>query len=98
MRIGLVSDMHGNAVAFRTVLAELEERDPSLIVALGDVAQGGPQPRECVDVLQELGCPCVYGNSDDYLLTLDFGSEETAGAEERPRLLSAANCAREQPG
>ncbi len=98
MRIGLVSDMHGNAAAFRTVLADLEERDPSLIVALGDVAQGGPQPRECVDLLQELDCPCVYGNSDDYLLTLDFGSEEIEEEDERQRLLTTAHWSREQLG
>jgi predicted phosphodiesterase len=68
--------MHGNAVAFRTALADLEARQPDLIVSLGDVAQGGPQPRECVDLLQELGCPCVYGNSDHFLVTLEFGNEE----------------------
>src|SRR5438105_14650728 len=98
MRIGLVSDMHGNAVAFRTVLADLEARDPSLIVSPGDVAQGGAQPGDCVDLLQELGCPCVYGNSDDYLLTLDFGSEEVEDEEQRQRLLTTAHWSREQLG
>src|SRR5919199_5622913 len=69
--------MHGNAVAFRAALADLEERGkPDLIVALGDVAQGGPQPLECVELLRGLGCPCVYGNSDHFLVTLDFGNEE----------------------
>ena len=76
MRIALVADMHGNAVAFRAVLEDLERERPDLIVALGDVAQGGPQPLECVDLLRELDCPCVYGNSDHFLVALDFGSEE----------------------
>ena len=81
MRVALLSDMHGNAVAFRAALADLEARgEPDLIVALGDVAQGGPQPRECVELLQQLGCPCVYGNSDHVLVALDFGQEE---ADER---------------
>jgi predicted phosphodiesterase len=90
--------MHGNAVAFRTALAHLEACKPDLIVSLGDVAQGGPQPRECVELLQELGCPCVYGNSDDYLLTLDFGAEETGDEAERQRLLTTAHWSRKQLG
>ena len=87
--------MHGNAVAFRAALADLEDRQPDLIVALGDVAQGGPQPRECVDLLQELGCPCVFGNSDEFLLTLDLGAEE---AEDVERLLETARWSQEQLG
>lgn len=93
MRIALVGDMHGNAVAFRAVLDDLEGLEPDLIVSLGDVAQGGPQPRECVDLLRELGCPCVYGNSDHFLVALDFGSEEVT--EEQ---LATAHWSREQLG
>jgi predicted phosphodiesterase len=96
MRVALLSDMHGNAVAFRAALADLEERGrPDLIVALGDVAQGGPQPRECVELLQELGCPCVFGNSDEFLLTLDLGAEQ---ADDVERLLDTARWSREQLG
>jgi len=87
--------MHGNAVAFRAALADLEDRSPELIVALGDVAQGGPQPRECVELLQELGCPCVFGNSDEFLLTLDLGAEE---ADDLERLMTTAHWSREQLG
>src|SRR6266513_2233596 len=87
--------MHGNDVAFRADLADLEEHSPELIVALGDVAQGGPQPRECVELLRELGCPCVFGNSDEFLLTLDLGAEE---AEDVERLLETAHWSREQLG
>jgi predicted phosphodiesterase len=80
--------MHGNAVAFRAALADLEDVQPDLIVSLGDVAQGGPQPRECVELLRELGCPCVFGNSDEFLLTLDLGQEaETMEEERKARVL-----------
>ena len=93
MRIALVSDMHGNAVAFRAALADLERYEPDLIVSLGDVAQGGPQPRECVDLLRELGCPCAYGNSDHFLVALDFGHEEVTEQQ-----LETAHWSREQLG
>ena len=95
MRVALLSDMHGNAVAFRAALADLEGAEPDLIVSLGDVAQGGPQPRECVALLQELGCPCVFGNSDEFLLTLDLGAEEAPDVE---RLMTTAQWSREQLG
>ena len=90
--------MHGNAVALRAVLADLRSEDVDLIVSLGDVAQGGPQPRECVDILSELGCPCVYGNSDDFLVTLDLGAEPIEDEERRERLLDTARWSREQLG
>ena len=94
MRVALLSDMHGNAVAFRAVLADVEARgEPDLIVALGDVAQGGPQPRECVELLQELGCRCVYGNSDHFLVALDFGHEPI-----NEQQLTTAHWSREQLG
>jgi predicted phosphodiesterase len=90
--------MHGNAVAFRAALVDAERHDVDLIVSLGDVAQGGPQPKECVDLLRELGCPCVFGNSDDFLLTLDFGAEPVEDDERRQRLLDTADWSREQLG
>jgi predicted phosphodiesterase len=98
MRVALLSDMHGNAVAFRAVLEDVRREDVDLIVSLGDIAQGGPQPRECVDILRELGCPCVYGNSDDFLITLDLGAEPIEDDERRERLLETARWSREQLG
>jgi predicted phosphodiesterase len=98
MRVALVSDMHGNAVAFRAALADIEGHDVDLIVSLGDVAQGGPQPLECVDLLRELRCPCVYGNSDAFLVTLDLGAEPVEDEEQRRRLLDTARWSQEQLG
>jgi putative phosphoesterase len=98
MRVAVVSDMHGNAVAFRAALADIERQDVDLIVSLGDVAQGGPQPVECVELLRELQCPCVFGNSDEFLLTLDLGAEPIEDEEQRQRLLDVAQWSREQLG
>src|SRR5919198_34781 len=91
--------MHGNAVAFRAALADLERDKPDLIVSLGDVAQGGPQPAECVDLLRDLDCPCVFGNSDEFLLTLSLGAEEgEVTPEERKRIVGTLQWSREQLG
>jgi predicted phosphodiesterase len=69
MRVALVSDIHGNAVALRTVLKTVEQEDPDRIVCLGDVVANGPQPSESLEMITELGCPVVMGNVDEALLT-----------------------------
>lgn len=63
MRVGLISDLHGNLAALEAVLAELEQESPDELVCLGDVAVG-PQGRETLIRLRELGCPVVQGNWD----------------------------------
>ncbi len=75
MRVALVSDQHGNGVAFDAVVQDIAREDFDEIICLGDVAQGGPQPVDVVDRLRELGWRCVFGNSDEFLLTLSFGNE-----------------------
>ena len=74
MRVALFSDVHGNAVAFDAFLADLDEQRVDHVVCLGDHAQGGPQPAECLERLRDLECPAVMGNSDDFLLTLTLAT------------------------
>lgn len=81
MRVALFSDVHGNGVAFRAMLADLAGQDYDTVVCLGDHAQGGPEPAQCLELLRDLGAPAVYGNSDHFLLTLDFGEEEVTEAQ-----------------
>ena len=90
--------MHGNAVAFRAALEDVERVEPDLIVSLGDVAQGGPQPVECIELLRGLDCPCVYGNSDDFLITLDLGAEADMEEERKQRVLEVLDWSRERIG
>jgi putative phosphoesterase len=71
MRLALISDIHGNDVAFRAVINDLERVGVDTAVCLGDVAQGGAQPAETLDRLATLGCETVYGNADAFLLGED---------------------------
>lgn len=68
MRLALISDQHGNDVAFRAVLGDLERAAADEIICLGDVAQGGAEPAATLDRLRALGCRTVMGNSDALLL------------------------------
>lgn len=68
MRIALIADIHGNLAALDAVLNALEQEHPDQIVCLGDVSATGPQPREVLTRLRQLGCPVVMGNADAELL------------------------------
>ena len=67
MRVGLISDIHGNVLALDAVLTELERDPVDGIVCLGDVAVG-PQPRKALARVRELGCPVIMGNWDAWFL------------------------------
>jgi predicted phosphodiesterase len=68
MRIALISDIHGNMIALEAVLAEINRNRPDHIVCLGDVATLGPHPRDVIDAVRTLGCPCIMGNHDEFLI------------------------------
>ena len=63
MRIGFISDIHGNALALDAVLADLEHRDVDRVICLGDICFG-PQSHECLERVRSIGCPVVLGNWD----------------------------------
>ena len=70
MRIALISDIHGNAVALEAVLADIHREQPDQVICLGDVATLGPQPRHVLAQLQATSCSCIMGNHDSVLLHL----------------------------
>jgi len=64
MRIAVISDIHGNLVAFETVLDRFASEGIDQIVCLGDVAAGAAQPAGTVARLRAIGGPVVMGNAD----------------------------------
>lgn len=84
-RIALISDIHGNAIALRHALRAIEEHGTDEIVCLGDVATLGFAPAEVVEMLQDLKCPCIRGNHDDYVLDAKLADDHSGSA-----LISAA--------
>jgi predicted phosphodiesterase len=71
-RIALISDIHGNEYALHRVLRHIRAIGVDQIVCLGDVATLGSHPCEVLDMLRDVGCPCVAGNHDDYVLGSDL--------------------------
>ncbi len=68
MRIALISDLHGNLIALNAVLEHIRHGRADRIVCLGDVATLGPEPARVLETLAGLGCPCILGNHDEFLL------------------------------
>lgn len=67
LRVALLSDIHGNAVALDAVLSDVERAGPfDEIVVAGDLVWSGPQPAEVVDRVRALQGPVIQGNTDAY--------------------------------
>ena len=49
MKIAVISDIHGNIEALKTVLDDIQDQGCEKIFALGDYAMAGPNPKEKVD-------------------------------------------------
>jgi putative phosphoesterase len=68
MRIALISDLHGNELALRAVIADAERAGVDRFICLGDVATLGPRPHEVLAIVRDLRCTCIIGNHDAFLL------------------------------
>jgi len=68
VRVALISDIHANEIALLAVLDDIEKRGVDRIVCLGDVATLGPRPHAVIAILSGLGCTCIMGNHDEFLI------------------------------
>jgi putative phosphoesterase len=68
MRLGIISDIHGNGIALDMVLGELNREGVDRIVSLGDVAALGPDPARVIARLGEMQVLNIMGNTDAWLL------------------------------
>ena len=62
MKIGLLSDIHGNLPALEAVLEDLPKVDQ--IVCAGDVIGYNPWPAACLEQIQSVASVTVQGNHD----------------------------------
>lgn len=69
MRIGVISDIHGNLSAMETVLAFLHRHAVDRIVCLGDAIDPLPGSRAVIERLESLDVPILRGNHEDYVIT-----------------------------
>ena len=67
MKIGIISDIHGNYEALKAVLAELDKMNIAEIYCLGDVVGYYSQVNECCEELIKRNIPSLMGNHDWYM-------------------------------
>jgi predicted phosphodiesterase len=64
MRVGVISDIHGNAAALEAVLDALEEDELDEVWCLGDLVGYGPDPNRCCELVAHRSDLCLVGNHD----------------------------------
>ena len=69
MRLGIITDIHNNLPALKTVVEYLEKQRCDKIICCGDIIGIGPYPEETVQFISKLSnVIAVRGNHDDYLV------------------------------
>lgn len=75
IRVAVLSDIHGNALALDAVRAAIRKERPDAILVGGDLALNGPDPAAAVDGVRELeaaGALVIAGNTDIAVADFDF--------------------------
>ena len=73
-KIAVISDIHGNYEALKTVLFDIKKREIDYIYCLGDVIGKGSRSNECLNLLKESNM--VYGNWEDFFNNKIFKTED----------------------
>lgn len=65
-RIAIISDIHGNLEALKSVLNDIKKRNIDNIYCLGDIIAKGSHQQECVDLIRNSCEVIIKGNCDEY--------------------------------
>jgi len=71
MKLLIFGDIHGNLVALEKML-NAEKGQYDIMVCHGDVVNYGPWSNECVELLNNINCPCTIGNHEEAFLAGDY--------------------------
>ncbi|HRR33859.1 MAG TPA: metallophosphoesterase family protein [Kiritimatiellia bacterium] len=93
MRIAIVSDLHANLTAWKTVLADLADLKAEQIICLGDVVGYGPHPVEVLESVYSVVNVTLMGNHDaavcGRLSTENFSPRAATAVARHRELLTA---------
>lgn len=68
MKIAILSDIHGNIVAFNKVIEDAKKNGVKKYVILGDMLTDFPATNEIIDKIREITPHVIRGNRENYLL------------------------------
>jgi predicted phosphodiesterase len=87
MRLGLISDIHGNRIALEAVVADGVQQGVDTWWVLGDLVAIGTEPVAALELLTNLAhVQFVRGNTDRYVMTGARPSPHRADVERDPSL------------
>jgi predicted phosphodiesterase len=88
VKLGLVSDIHGNRVALEAVVADGRRQEVDQWWVLGDLVAIGPEPGRTLELLVDLPqMTAISGNTERYVLTNDRPRPRAVDVIARPQLL-----------
>lgn len=79
-KIAIISDVHGNLEALKTVLNDIKKRNINIIYCLGDTIAKGVHSSECIELIKKNCQVVLKGNTDDFFTkehNLDKLNEKT---------------------
>ena len=77
MKIALISDIHSNIEALKSVLEDIEKKGIKKIYCLGDMLGYLNKPNEVVDLVRERGIESILGNNDEDIAFENFKDDGT---------------------
>jgi putative phosphoesterase len=89
MEVAVISDIHSNLEALRTVLKDINQQKVEKVYCTGDLVGYGPFPNQVIDLIRQLQIPTVMGNYDDgvgnmrFICGCDYKNEEEQALGER---------------
>ena len=75
-RIAIISDIHGNLEALKTVLKDIEKRNIKHIYCLGDIIAKGCHPHECLMLIKQ-HCEVIIQGNCDFFFTKSMDLKDT---------------------
>ena len=79
MKLGLISDIHGDPIALELAWSHLTIMGADRIVCAGDLVGYGPYPDRVVEFLEEHQVASVRGNHDRWALERGLGARDEFG-------------------
>jgi len=77
MRVAVLSDVHGNALALDAVLADIAIQGVDATLCLGDHVSGPMDPAGVAERLMALDGPIIAGNHDRWVVEPRAGGQRT---------------------
>lgn len=75
-KIAIISDIHGNLEALKTVIDDIKKRNIDKIICLGDIIAKGRHFHECVQLVKDNCDVVIQGNCDYYFSSFTEADNE----------------------